>query len=177
MKASNKVNINWLWDSRLEETEARKILKDAGHPKFDIYAEKLFSRVNDPKMVFSIVDKVTFCKKWPCIKKRMKKNLWLEDRAVFWQIIYERTIEQLKEQGIRIRKSQETKIPPERMKIAQQIKDIRIKLGYTQKDIAKKLGVIQQYISKIESGHENVSVDTLIRIADVFGKGLVVKLS
>ena len=44
------------------------------------------------------------------------------------------------------------------------------------KNIAKKLGVIQQYISKIENGHENFSVDTLARIADVLGKGLVIKL-
>jgi len=169
------MKINWLWDSRIEENEARKILKNAGHPKFDIYAEKLFSRINDPKMVFSIVDKVTFCKKWPAIKKRMRKDLWLKDRVVFWQTIYERVHERLKEQGIKIRQTQELKVPPERMKLAQQIRKIRIKLGYTQKDIAKKLGVIQQYISKIENGRENVSVDTLTRIADAFGKGLVIR--
>jgi len=167
---------NWLWDSRLEEGEARKILKNVSHPKFDIYAEKLFSRVSDPKMVFSIVDKVTFCKKWPCIKKRMRKDRWLKERVVFWQTVYERIHERLKERGIKIRKPQEVEIPPERMKLAHQIRNIRVKLGYTQEDIAKKLGVIQQYISKIENGRENVSVDSLKRIADVFGKRLVVEL-
>jgi len=172
-----KVNINWLWDSRLKEGEARKILKDANHSKFDIYAEKLFSRASDPKMVFSIVDKITFCKKWPCIKKRMRKDRWLKARVIFWQTMYECIHEQLKRQGIRIRESQEVEIPAERMKLAQQIRDIRVKLGYTQKDIAKKLGVIQQYISKIESGHENVSIDTITRIANVFDKKLVIKLS
>ncbi|MBU0694522.1 MAG: helix-turn-helix transcriptional regulator [Candidatus Omnitrophica bacterium] len=91
--------------------------------------------------------------------------------------MYECIHEQLKRQGIRIRESQEVEIPAERMKLAQQIRDIRVKLGYTQKDIAKKLGVIQQYISKIESGHENVSIDTLTRIANVFDKKLVIKLS
>lgn len=50
------MKINWLWDRRLSETEARKILKDENHPKFDIYAEKLFSRISDPKIVFNIVD-------------------------------------------------------------------------------------------------------------------------
>jgi len=170
------MKINWLWDSRLSEAEARKILKEENHPKFDIYAEKLFSRVNDPKIVFNIVDKVTFCKKWPGIKKRMKKDRWLESKVVFWQTIYERVHERLKMSGIRIREPQEVKIPPERIKIARQIKNTRMKLGYTQKDLAKKLGVIQQYISKIESGHENVSVDSLKRIADAFGKDLVIKL-
>ena len=170
------MKINWLWDSRLGETESRKILNDENHPKFDIYAEKLFSRVSDPKIVFNIVDKATFCKKWPGIKKRMKRDRWLENRVVFWQTIYERVHERLKIMGIKLREPQEVEIPPERMKLAQEIRNIRMKLGYTQKDMARKLGVIQQYISKIESGHENVSVDTLKRIADAFGKELVIKL-
>ena len=176
MKVSNGVKTNWLWDSRLEENEVRKILKDENNPRFDIYAEKLFSRVSDPKMAFSIIEKITFCKKWPSIKKRMRKDRWLENRVAFWQKIYERVYEKLKISGIKIRESQEVRIPPERMKLAQQIRDIRTRLGYTQKDMAIKLGVIQQYISKIETGHENVSVDTLTRIADVLGKSLVIKL-
>jgi len=170
------MKINWLWDSSMGEGEARKILKDENHPKFNIYAEKLFSRVSDPKMAFGIVDKVTFCKKWPSIKRRMRKDRWLKDRTVFWQTIYERILEGLKEQGIKIRSQREVKIPAERMKLAQEIKGIRVELGYTQKDMAKKLGVIQQYISKIENGRENFSVDTLKRIADVFSKRLVVAL-
>lgn len=177
MKVSNKVKINWLWDSRLEEDEVKEILKDANHLKFDIYAEKLFSRMSDPKIVFGIVDKITFCKKWPSIKKRISKDHWLKNRVVFWQTIYERALEQLKEQGIKVREFQETDIPPERMKIAQQIRDIREKLGYTQKDMAKKLGVIQQYISKIEKGHENLSIDTAKRIANVLGQDLIVKFT
>ena len=167
---------NWLWDSRLEENDVRKILKDTNNPRFDTYAEKLFSRVSDPKIVFSIIDKVTFCKKWPNIKKRMRKDRWLKDRVIFWQTIYERVYEGLKGRGIKLREPQKVKIPPERMKLAQQIRGIRMKSGYTQEDIAKKLGTVQQYISKIENGHENLSIDTLTRIADVFGKGLVIKL-
>jgi len=170
------MKVNWLWDSRLEESAAKEILKDAEHAKFDMYAEKLLSRVGDPKVVFSIVDKVTFCKKWPRIKKRMRKDRWLSDRVAFWQTMYEYIHEQLQEQGVRIREPQEAAIPVERMRLARQIRDIRLKLGYTQKDLAKKLGVIQQYISKIENGHENFSIDALARIADVFGKGLVVEL-
>lgn len=171
------MKINWLWDSRLTENEVRKILKDANHPKFGIYAEKLFSRVNDPKMTFSIINKVTFCKKWPAIKKRMNKDRWLKDRVAFWQTIYERVHESLKEHGIKIKEPRKVEISPERRQLVQQMRDIRIKLGYTQKDIAKKLGVIQQYISKIENGHENVTVDTAKRIADVLGKSLVIKLN
>lgn len=170
------MRVNWLWDSRLGEGRVREILKNENHPQFDIYAEKLFSRVNEPKMAFSIVDKVTFCKKWPSIKKRMKKDRWLENRVVFWQTIYERVYEGLRESGIKIRSVQETDIPAQRLKLSQQIRDIRMKLGYTQGGIAKRLGVIQQYVSKIETGRENVSVDTLTRIADAFNKRLVIEL-
>ena len=106
----------------------------------------------------------------------MRKDRWLGDRVIFWQTIFERVHEGLKECGIKIREPQEVKIPPERMKLAQQIRNMRIKLGYTQEDIAKKLGTAQQYVSKIENGHENFSMDTLARIADVFKKGLVIKL-
>lgn len=173
---SNGVKVNWLWDSRLSEKEARKILKNEDNPKFDIYAERLFSRTSDPKMAFGIVNKVTFCKKWPTIKKHMRKDRWLTNRVAFWQTIYEHLYEKLKAEGIKIRQPQDETIPPERMKIAHKIRDMRIRSGYTQKDIAKKLGVIQQYISKIENGRENLSVDTLKRIADAFGKRMVVDL-
>jgi DNA-binding XRE family transcriptional regulator len=170
------VKINWLWDTMLDEKEVRKILKNADHPKFDIYAEKLLSRVSDPKIVFDIINEVSFCRRWQVIKRRIQKDQWLRDRVVFWQTIYERAYERLREQGIRIRKHQGEKVSSERMKVAYEIKNIRMKSGYTQKEMAKKLGVIQQYISKIENGRENVSIDTLKRIADVFNKRLIVEL-
>lgn len=170
------MRINWLWDSRLDEKKVKKILEDENHPKFNLYTEKLLSRVSDPGVVFDFISELSFCKKWPGIKRRMRRDRWLRDRVIFWQTMYERVYEKLKEKGIKIRAPEEIKIPQERLMLAHQIRDIRVRLGYTQKDIAKKLGVIQQYISRIESGHENVSVDTLKRIADVFGRKLVVNL-
>lgn len=170
------MKINWLWDSRLSEKEVKQILKDESHPKFEIYAEKLLSRVNEPKVVFTFIDKGSFCRRWPYIKKRIKKDRWIRDRVVFWQTMYERIYETLKEQGIKVRQRLAIEVSPERMKLAQQIRDIRMKVGYTQNEMAKKLGVIQQYISKIETGHENVSIDTLRRIADVLGKHVVITL-
>ncbi len=167
---------NWLWDSRLNENQVRKVLNKGDHPKFDIYAEKLLSRINDPKIAFCIIDKVIFCKKWPKIKSRMRKNAWLRDRVFFWQTVYERVYQQLKAGGVRIREPQEQRVTPVRMKLAEQIKRLRKKSGYTQRDMAEKMGVIQQYISKIERGYENVSIDTLQRIAKALNKELMLKL-
>ncbi len=168
------MNINWLWDTRISEEEARKILRDEKHPKFNIYAEKLLSRVSDPKIVFEIIDKVIFCKKWSTIKNRMRKDRWLKDKIAFWDTIYERVKEQLREQGIKIRYPAKEKIPQKRLEIAQEFKRMRKILGISQKELASKLGVIQQYISKIETGRENLSIDTLDSIANLFGKELVI---
>ena len=170
------MKINWLWDMHVKEDYVRKILKDKNHPEFYIFAEKLFARVNDPKIIFEYMDKKTFCRKWPIIKKRVQKDAWAIDRVNFWQTIYDRSLIELKEHGFQVRKSAEMDIPPERLSIAEQIKSIRIKLGYTQKDLAKKLGVIQQYVSRLETGRENVSIDNLKRIADVLNRHLVVRL-
>ncbi len=168
---------NWLWDSRLSEREVKKILKDVAHPKFDIYAEKLFSRTNDPVIAFNVIDRITFCKKWPAIKKRLRKDAWIRPRVAFWQTIYERVLDKLNEDGINVRKPWEPDAPKDRMNIASQIKSLRVKLGYTQEEMAKKLGVIQQYVSKIESGRENITIDSLKHIAAVLGRRLVIKLS
>ena len=141
------MKVNWLWDSRLAEAKVKGILRDGKDPRFDIYAEKLLARVSDPATVFELMDEMVFAQNWSKVKKRMQKDQWLKNKVVFWQTIYERVREKLKERGVKLRVPQEAKIPAVRMGLAQQIKDAREKLGYTQKDMARKLGVIQQYIS------------------------------
>ncbi len=155
------MKINWLWDARLSKARIKRILKNENDPRFYIYAEKLFSRVNNPKIVFGYVPKEVFYNKWPVIKQRIEKDKWAKQKVDFWQTKYEEM----------------TSIPAERMSIAQQIKNIRIKLGYTQIEMAKKLGVIQQFVSKLEAGRENVTVDTLKHIANVFDKKLTIQLN
>lgn len=129
-----------------------------------------------PLLYLVLLNKWCFAVNGRILKKRIKRDQWLSDRITFWQTIYERVYEDLKERGIIIREPLEEEIPRERMEVAKQIKELRKKFGYTQKDLAKKMGVIQQYISKIETGRENVSIDTLNRIADVFGRKLIIRL-
>ena len=47
--------------------------------------------------------------------------------------------------------------------------------GLTQKQLANKLGVKQQLISKIESGSNNITLDTLIKVLTVLGIALKVE--
>jgi len=155
------MKINWMWDTRLSEARVKKILKNEHDPRFYIYAEKLFSRVNDPKIAFDYVPREVFCRNWPNISKRIQKDAWVQGRAGFWQTVYEKTMS----------------IHPERMSIAEQIKNIRTQMGYSQNELAKRLGVIQQYVSKLEAGRENLTLDTLKKIAEVFGKRLTIRLN
>jgi len=160
------MKINWLWDTRLTEARVKRILQNEKDPRFYIYAEKLFSRVDDPKDAFRYVSKDAFYRKWPSIKQRIEKDAWVKNRAVFWQTIYDRVKREIEEQPIGI---------SERISIAQQIKNLRVKMGYTQEEMAEKLGVIQQYVSKLEAGSENLTIDTLKRIAQVLGKKLAIQ--
>jgi len=120
------MKINWLWDTRLSEARVKRILKNEHDPRFYIYAEKLFSRVSDPKIVFDYITKEVFSRQWPLISKRVQKDAWVQGRADFWQSVYEKTLS----------------LHPERMSIAEQIKNIRTQMGYSQKELAKRLGVI-----------------------------------
>jgi DNA-binding XRE family transcriptional regulator len=57
-----------------------------------------------------------------------------------------------------------------RLKLANQIRDIRQKQQLTQKTLAEKAKMSQSVIARIESGENGISLDTLNRIASVFGK-------
>lgn len=85
---------NWLWDTRLSETRVKKILEDENNPRFYIYAEKLFSRVSDPKVAFGYVPQNVFCRQWPVIKQRIEKDAWNRGRADYWQKVYNRVSNQ-----------------------------------------------------------------------------------
>ncbi|MFH1245097.1 MAG: helix-turn-helix domain-containing protein [Candidatus Omnitrophota bacterium] len=63
----------------------------------------------------------------------------------------------------------------ERVKVAlaQKIAEIREEENLRQVDIARRLGVSQQFVSQIETGQErNLTLETLIRIAQSLGRGV-----
>ena len=167
---------NWLWDTSLNEKEVKQILKDENNPRFLAYAEKLLARSNNTKEVFSLIKKKSFCRKWYGIKKRLVKDKWARDKVVFWQVIYDSVKDQLSRKGVKIRKEAKHETSVVCKDLAEQIRKIRLSFGYTQKDIAKQLGVVQQYVSKVESGKENVSIDKLIGLASIYNKKLSIKL-
>ncbi len=170
------MEFNWLWDSRLTEKEVAAILADEANPRFELYAEKLLSRIARPREVFRLLDQRAFCRKWPRIKRQMQKDRWLRNRALFWEAFYQVLKERFRSKGIAIRAELKGEIPLERAEIAKRLRHVRIEKGLSQTEVASRLGVVQQFISRVENGRENLSMDTLLRIAKALGKKAVVKL-
>jgi DNA-binding XRE family transcriptional regulator len=56
-----------------------------------------------------------------------------------------------------------------------QLRDTRKKKGMTQQALADKMHMPRTMITKIESGNRNVTVKTLINIAQAMGKELVIE--
>jgi ribosome-binding protein aMBF1 (putative translation factor) len=56
-----------------------------------------------------------------------------------------------------------------RLVVASNVMRLRIQRGWTQQQLARELGVTQPRIAQIESASANVQIDTLDRLAAVFG--------
>lgn len=54
-----------------------------------------------------------------------------------------------------------------KIKVGQLIRDARKAKGLTQKELGEKLGVADSVITNYESGRQNLTIDTLQRIAEV----------
>ena len=157
----------WQWDVGRSDEEIREILKNPEHPSFLHYASLLLARTNVPKEVFGeYLGKQDFCVQWPNLKRRMRKDKWDPGRIQFWQEIYRHLREDLKVKGIRLRRPASG--PPAqnslRAEVGKRIRKIRHSKKMTQTDLAQGAGLTQQFVSKIEQGTENVSLDTLERI-------------
>jgi len=56
------------------------------------------------------------------------------------------------------------------LKAAMELRRVRKQMHLSQEQLAKKMSVKREFISRIESGRQNVTIDTLYRIAEVTGK-------
>ena len=68
-------------------------------------------------------------------------------------------------------KERELSIAVERTKlmVSEQLVEIREKTGLTQAQLAKKMKVSQQLISRIESGSDNITLETLVKFLTILG--------
>jgi DNA-binding XRE family transcriptional regulator len=163
----------WLWNINKTEAEVKKILADPGHEGFVHYAALLFSRHTGlPKEIFpEYIRKEDFCRYWPAIKRRMRKDKWNDERIPFWDGVHDYLVREFKKKGVMFPKGkrQEAVRDPSREKAARQIRDRRRAQKMTQAELARKMGVKQQFVSKIESGTQNLSMSTLEKINRCLG--------
>ena len=163
------------WDKNINKEEFKKVLKNESDPKFIEFASILFSRTNDPKSVFNnYLDKVSFCKNWPRIKRKMRQNKWSDNRVIFWNEFYKVIMQGMDKSKLKDSKIKPATIP-EIKQIGEKIKNVRKQKGWTQKVLAEKTKVSQQTISFIEQGHINVSFMTLKKVTNILGLGIYIE--
>jgi DNA-binding XRE family transcriptional regulator len=165
---------NWLWDRKISDAKAKKILKKSRTEDFFAMAALLLSRKNEPDEVFkSYLDPLVFCRYWSAIKRKMRQDKWGEGRIIFWDAIYEKLIDKYRKKGVVFRQK-----PPAREPfceaIGRKIAAIRREQGLSQKDMAKKMGISQQLISRVEKGGGNISLLTLTNLAAALDKKVMI---
>ena len=57
--------------------------------------------------------------------------------------------------------------------IGRRVAELRRSRGWTQEKLAEKVDATVQWVSRIEGGGENVTVETLVLFANVLGVGVV----
>lgn len=62
-----------------------------------------------------------------------------------------------------------------RLEIAYKIVQLRKKRHFSQKELAQKLGTTQSVIARIETGQQNLTSDTLQKIAEIFRRNLKIE--
>ena len=166
----------WLWDRKITEGNARKILVNPKNKSFVDLAALLLSRNNIPREVIpAYLDHKVFVSGWPQIKRRMRKDKWNKERIIFWQAIYENLLARLKKTGFKVR-TPKVKPDPFLEKVGREIRSWRKKKGLAQKELADRMKVNQQVISRLERGEDNVSVKYLRRLANALGADVNVTL-
>lgn len=168
---------DWLWDRRLTEKQAKKILNNPADPRFISLASLLLTRKNVPKEIFGVYLKPDdFCRHWTEIKRKMRKDAWGNPRIEFWQAIYEKLLERYRAKGVNIfTKSAPKPVSRFCLEMGEKIKILRKQKNLTQNMLADKLNISQQMISRFESGGENISLLTLKKIIDALGADIFIK--
>lgn len=144
----------------IRETES--ILKKPDHPKFAQRMYTILSRCDNPKEVFTVIDKKLFINVWPRIRQYWTRTSQYSDFRAFWETVYEALLKKTKTVGI---KKGPIGIPVQEFQsIGKLIKNSRINKNWTQSDFAHRTGIKQPDISAIEKGKKNITLSTLIHL-------------
>lgn len=60
--------------------------------------------------------------------------------------------------------------------IAQTLREERLRAGLTQQQLADRMGTKKTYISRVETGRQNLNLTTLFRLFDCLGKKVAISV-
>ena len=60
--------------------------------------------------------------------------------------------------------------------IGEQLKDERIKAGLTQEQLAEKIGTKKSFISRVERGHADIQLSTLVKLFRGLGRQVSIRV-
>lgn len=60
--------------------------------------------------------------------------------------------------------------------IAQTLREERIRAGLTQQQLAERMGTKKAYISRVETGRQNLNLTTLFHLFDCLGKRIAISV-
>jgi UDP-N-acetylglucosamine 1-carboxyvinyltransferase len=153
----------YFWDLKPEALdETLEIIKNPWHPKFPERMVRLLSRCDEPKEIFSIIDKKDFIQFWPRIRQKWGRTNQSPDFRAWWETIYENLLK-----GQIVKKSLTGTRLEEIRRIGRIIKEAREAKDWSQKELGHRVHMRQPDISAIESGKQNLTIETLIRIGRV----------
>ena len=60
--------------------------------------------------------------------------------------------------------------------IGEQLKDERLRAGLTQEQLAEKVGTKKSFISRVERGHADIQISTLVKLFHGLGRQVSVRV-
>jgi ribosome-binding protein aMBF1 (putative translation factor) len=64
-----------------------------------------------------------------------------------------------------------------KLKFAEKLSATRESMGLTQAELARKMNISQQLVSRIERGGDNITIETLVRFANILGITLIIEVA
>ena len=156
---------NWYWDLNIPYKKITQILSRGDDPRFARIAGILFSRVLDPKDAFELISPSDFCRHYKAIEREITSDEWTKKRAAFWKATYLRLTKELKAKGERLRQPAKPELDFFDRQLIETVKKCRRRMFMSQKELADLMDYSQKYISRIETGRENISQDFLKKLA------------
>ena len=151
----------WSLNARAQK-ETGRALRDPQHRKFLAQTITLLSLCDNPREAFRAIPKGIFIDHWPVIKRKWQRSGHAQSFLHWWDSIHQTLVSA---QGAIAFSGQSAYLK----RIGEQVKFARLGKEWSQIDLSRRANVKQRLISEVESGKANITLGTLLKIANVLG--------